>query len=118
MNILAKAVEHANERLAKEGIEPPPHLTPHGLRRTYASLLFALGESPVYAMNQLRHTDPTITLAFYAKAMLRRDGEEGRLKALVGGEFRQDLGRESEIREPEPVVATPQTRLESGVKGP
>jgi hypothetical protein len=26
-------------------------------------------------MNQLGHTDPTITLGFYAKVMLRRDGE-------------------------------------------
>jgi hypothetical protein len=33
-------------------------------------------------MSQLGHTDPTITLRFYAKVMLRRDGEAERLKPL------------------------------------
>jgi hypothetical protein len=46
-----------------------------------------MGESPVYAMNQLGHTDPTITPGFYTKVMLRRDGEAERLKALVEGVF-------------------------------
>jgi integrase len=78
--ILNPAVQHANKQLAKEGLEPLPALTPHGLRRSYASLLFALGEPPPYVMAQLGHTDPTITLRFYAKVMLRPDGEKDRLK--------------------------------------
>jgi integrase len=37
--VIAKAVERANERL-EDLCEPPlPRLTPHGLRRTFASLL-------------------------------------------------------------------------------
>jgi hypothetical protein len=63
-------------------------------------------------------TDATITLGFYAKVMLRCDGEAERLKALVGDEFRQDIGRESEVRAPEPVIATTQTPVESGISGP
>jgi integrase len=40
--ILAPAIEHANEQLERDGREPlPAGLTPHSLRRTFASLLFA-----------------------------------------------------------------------------
>ena len=43
--VLAKAVELANEQLSHDALEPlPDRLTPHSLRRTFASLLFALGE--------------------------------------------------------------------------
>ena len=66
---LAKAVALANEQLAEEGAEPLPEgLTPHSLRRTFASLLFVLGETPPYVMQQLGHTTPNLTLALYAKA--------------------------------------------------
>jgi integrase len=84
--LLAKAVEHANTALEKAEAELlPVGLTPHSLRRTFASLLVALGEDPVYAMGQLGHTDPTLTLRIYAQQMNRRDGERERLKALVQG---------------------------------
>ena len=43
--ILAAAVQHANERLP-DGEVPLPRLTPHDLRRTFASVLYALGEDP------------------------------------------------------------------------
>ena len=67
-------------------MEPPPEgLTPHSLRRTFASLLFAIGETPPYVMAQMGHTTPNLTLAIYARQMDRRDGEPERLKALVAG---------------------------------
>lgn len=85
--ILQPAVEHANEQLAKRNAEPlPERLTPHSLRRTFASILVALGEDPAYVIAQLGHTDPTLTLRIYARQMSRRDGERDRLKALVNGE--------------------------------
>jgi hypothetical protein len=63
----------------------PEGLTPHKLRHTFASLLFALGEDPVHVMGQLGHTDPAFSLRVYAHAM-RRDGDEKRrLKVLVEG---------------------------------
>src|ERR1700740_3256173 len=41
----AGAIARANERLEAESLAPlPEHLTPHSLRRTFASLLYALGE--------------------------------------------------------------------------
>ena len=83
--VLARAVALANEQLAEEKAEPLPEgRTPHSLRRTFASLLFVVGETPPFVMQQLGHTTPLLTLALYTKAMDRRDGEPARLKALVG----------------------------------
>lgn len=84
---LAPSVERANRRLAeaeRDGL--PEGLTPHSLRRTFASLLVALGRDPRYVMGAMGHTDPTLTLRVYAKEMSREDGERGRLHALVNGE--------------------------------
>ena len=84
--VLDKAVAHANVKLAADGFEPlPDGLTPHSLRRTFASLLYALGETPPYVMAQMGHTTANVTLAIYARQMDRRDGEPERLKALVEG---------------------------------
>jgi integrase len=84
--VLGRAVEHANKQLAADGFEPlPAGLTPHSLRRTFASLLFAVGETPPYLMAQMGHTTPNLTLAIYARQMDRRDGEPERLRTFVGG---------------------------------
>lgn len=87
VRMLARAVERANAHLESRGEQPlPTGLTPHSLRRTFASLLFALGEPPTYVMSQIGHTTPVLTLAIYAREMNRRDGERQRLKALIGGD--------------------------------
>jgi integrase len=84
--MLAKAAALADKQLAKDDAEPlPKHLTPHSLRRTFASLLFAIGETPSYVMAQMGHTTANLTLAIYARQMDRRDGEPERLRALVEG---------------------------------
>jgi integrase len=84
--ILAKAVEKANVRLEQRDVEPlPVGLTPHSLRRTFASLLVARGDDPAYVMAQMGHTTPHLTLTLYAKAMQRRDGERARLGGLLDG---------------------------------
>jgi integrase len=84
--ILEKAIEGANANLRKQENDPlPERLTPHSLRRTFASVLVALGEDPAYVMAQLGHTDPALTLRIYAREMARRDGRRERLKALVEG---------------------------------
>lgn len=73
--VLTKAVEDTNEKLANVDAEPlPAGLTPHSLRRTFASLLFAIGATPPYVMAQMGHTTPNLTLAIYARQMDRRDG--------------------------------------------
>jgi integrase len=83
--LLAKAEAAANVQLAKARIEPIAKLTPHSLRRTFASLLFAIGETPPYVMAQMGHTTAELTLAVYARQIGRRDGEPERLKTLVQG---------------------------------
>ena len=83
------------------------------MRRT-SSLLFAIGEDPVYVMGQLGHRNPNFTLRVYAQEMARRDGERERLKALVEGrDFWERMGttRESE-------GAPGSTREAEGTKNP
>ena len=84
--ILAPAIELANERLAETGEPPlPTGLTPHSLRRTFASVLYALGEAPPDVMAEMGHTTPALALSIYAHAMRRDEGERERLQALVNG---------------------------------
>jgi integrase len=102
IRILARAVDQANARLGANGWQPlPDGLTPHSLRRTFASLLFALGEPPTYVMSQMGHTTPALTLALYARDMNRRDGERQRLRALVADE-------------PQPTVETQSSATSAG----
>jgi len=69
--VLLRAVTRANAQIAEVGgCEPlPDQLSPHGLRRTFASWLIAEGEDVAYVMDQLGHTDPQMTLGLYAKAL-------------------------------------------------
>jgi integrase len=84
IRVLARAVQRANAELEARARQPlPSGLTPHSLRRTFASLLFAIGEPPTYVMSQMGHTTPGLTLALYAREMSRRDGEHGRLRVLL-----------------------------------
>jgi integrase len=95
--VLAKAVERANIKLREAGVEAIPELTPHSLRRTFASLLFAIDETPPYVMAQMGHKTAHLTLAVYARQMNRRDGEPERLKTLVqGAGFGRGSGRNGE----------------------
>jgi len=83
--LLRRAVELADQRLDERGLAGmPDRITPHSLRRTFVSLLVALGEDVYYVMGQVGHTDPKLTLTVYTKQMERRDGEREKLKALVG----------------------------------
>jgi integrase len=91
--VLNPAIAAANKTLAKRGAPPMPEdLTPHGLRRTFASLLVALGRDPAVFMDQMGHTTANLTLSVYAKAMAWRDGERERLRALVEGPNGQSEG--------------------------
>lgn len=75
---LKRAIAQANEQLAKAGIELiSERVSPHSLRRTYASLRGALRNDPVYIAEQIGHTDPRFTLSAYAKAAKRRERLSG-----------------------------------------
>jgi integrase len=84
--VLAPAVRRASERLVEAGSWPMPDgLTPHSLRRTFASVLYALGEDPGVVMDEMGHTDPALALRVYRQTMRRGEDEKARLRALVEG---------------------------------
>ena len=71
--LLMPAIERANKKLVKDGIEPIEAVSPHGLRRTYASLRCAVGDDVAYTAEQLGHVDATFTLKTYTGAVKRRE---------------------------------------------
>jgi integrase len=82
----AGAIGQTNRNLDAAGLPPlPANLTPHGLRRTFCSLLYALGETPPVVMQEMGHTDPALALKVYAQAMRRGEHERAQLRELVEG---------------------------------
>jgi integrase len=84
--VLRPVVKHADKLLADDGVEALPRITPHKLRHTFASILFALGWQAPDVMAQLGHTDPAFTLRVYAHVMRRGADERDRLRVLVEGD--------------------------------
>ena len=72
--------------LAARGLNPlPERVTPHSLRRTFASILCAIGEPATIAMAELGHISPNLTLRVYAQAMRRDEPEVQSLRELING---------------------------------
>jgi integrase len=96
--VLAKAVEMANDQLQKAKVEPiPTPLTLHSLRRTYASILFAIGEPPPYVRGPAWAHDAGTDAPIYARVMDRRDGEPERLRDLVEGIVSAAIGSKTPV---------------------
>jgi integrase len=85
--VLLRAVERANDQLGGRCEPLPAQLSPHALRRTFASWLVAEGEDPAYVMQQLGHTDPKMTLGLYARALRskrrRADAAHGNVETMA-----------------------------------
>lgn len=75
--LLHVAIKRANVILVEAGIDPIGNVTPHGLRRTFASLRCAAGDDPAYTASQLGHTDAMFTLRVYTHAVKRRERLSG-----------------------------------------
>jgi integrase len=104
--VLRAAVKRANENLAKRNLPPlTAKLTPHSLRRTFCSLLYALGEDPGTVLDEMGHTDPALALRVYRQAMRRDEGDKAQLTALVDGGIVAVGGRRGTIRATERVDA-------------
>ena len=113
LRILRPVLARAEELLEARGqASLPPGITPHSLRHTFTSLLFAIGEDPVSVMRQLGHTDPAFTLRAYAHSMSRDAGERERLRALTDGDH-GGVGEAAIGSRGEP----PRCRLWSGIRG-
>jgi integrase len=81
---LKSAIVKANVELDRLGIAAiSERVSPHSLRRTYASLRFACGDDPVYVAEQGGWADPIFPMKVYARAVRRRDRLSGEhLKAF------------------------------------
>lgn len=86
LRVLLRAAERANERIAeREGCDPLPEgLSPHALRRSFASWLIGEGEDVAYVQQQLGHEDPSMTLGIYAKALRSKSRRPHARRALAG----------------------------------
>jgi integrase len=75
---LKSAIRKANVELERLGIEPiSDRVTPHSLRRTFASLRYACGDDPVYVAEQGGWKDPSFPIRVYARAVRRRERLSG-----------------------------------------
>jgi integrase len=92
IRFLAPAVKRANEELAKESKRAMSGITPHSLRRTFVSLLLAAGADVPYAMAQVGHTDPKMTLGIYAQVMAFRRDHGVMIDGLIDPSHWAELG--------------------------
>jgi hypothetical protein len=76
--------ERANAKRAEEGKQLlPERVTPHALRRTYASLALAAGRNPRWVMAQLGHADARVTLSIYAQVVQRQVADQALIWRLM-----------------------------------
>ncbi len=113
---MARSLNAAHELLAERDETPiGAGLTPRSLRRTFASLLYALGHDTVCVMQQMGHTDPKLALRIYAQAMRRGDDEKAALRALVEGADSAQMGtNRSQSRKDDRPSRTTATRKPRG----
>jgi len=82
--ILAPVLVRANELLTDAGRLPIAHMTPHTLRRTFASILAAANVPPRRAMYLLGHTDAKLTLSVYQQVLDMGAGSTEALEGVLG----------------------------------
>ena len=73
-----------NELLAQRGQPLIGHMTPHTLRRTFASILAEVGVPPRRAMYLLGHRDPTLTMRVYQQVLDMGGGAVETLEQVLG----------------------------------
>ena len=61
----------------------PARVTPHTLRRTFASLCFFAGRDLRWVMGRLGYDDPRVTLGVHAQCMKRSQVEEALVCQLM-----------------------------------
>src|SRR5947209_12503335 len=81
--ILARAVARANANRAETGLAPLPAITPHSLRRTWATFCAMIGRDPKWVAAQIGHVNPKFTFAVYQQVATRRYIDEQAVWALM-----------------------------------
>jgi integrase len=82
--ILEPIRQRANELLAAEGRLPIAHMTPHTLRRTFASILAVCDVPPRRAMYLMGHTDAKFTMGVYQQVLDMGPGSVEALETALG----------------------------------
>jgi integrase len=70
--ILARAVKRASANRAEAGLPPLPPITPHSLRRTWATFCAMIGRDPKWVAAQIGHVNPKFTFSVYQQVATRR----------------------------------------------
>jgi integrase len=70
--ILCRSVDRANADRAKNGLRALPPITPHSLRRTWATFAAIAGRHPKWIAAQIGHTNPALTFQVYEQVATRR----------------------------------------------
>lgn len=81
--ILARSVELANRTRADHGLAPLPPITPHSLRRTWATFAAMVGRDPKWIASQIGHTSPSFTFSVYQQVATRRYVDEQAVWTLM-----------------------------------
>lgn len=80
---LRQLVANVNERRERDGRVLLPAVTPHSLRRTFASLALSAGRDPRWVMAQIGHEDARFTLNVYAQVVQRQRVDRAALWLLM-----------------------------------
>lgn len=81
--ILARAVERASSNRAQTGLAPLPEITPHSLRRTWATFAAMIGRDPKWIAAQIGHVSPAFTFSVYQQVTTRRYIDEQAVWTLM-----------------------------------
>lgn len=81
--ILARAVVRASENRAELGLPPLPNITPHSLRRTWATFAAMASRDPKWIASQIGHTDPALTFSVYQQVATRRFIDEAAVWSVM-----------------------------------
>jgi hypothetical protein len=81
--ILTRSVERANANRAQSGLAPLPEITPHSLRRTWATFGAMIGRDPKWIGAQIGHVSPSFTFSVYQQEATRRYIDEQAVWTLM-----------------------------------
>lgn len=81
--ILARAVARASENRLAQGLPALPEITPHSLRRTWATFAAMASRDPKWIAAQIGHSDPTLTFSVYQQVATRRYIDEQAIWELM-----------------------------------
>ena len=76
-------VERANANRAARGFAELPAITPHSLRRTWATFAAMIGRDPKWIAAQIGHTSPSFTFSVYQQVATRRFVDEQAIWSLM-----------------------------------